>query len=40
MGEFGDAWGALAVLAINLTVLVTVGSVTLILQRRFAPERK
>lgn len=37
LGEFDRALGALAVLAINLTALVATGSLTLILQRRFAP---
>jgi uncharacterized membrane protein len=37
LGEFGLAAGALAVLAINLTVLVGSGSTTLMLQRAFAP---
>jgi uncharacterized membrane protein len=37
LGEFDQALGALAVLAINLVVLVAAGSLTLVLQRRFAP---
>ncbi len=36
-GEPDRAWGALEVLAINLSLLVLAGSLTLVLQRRFAP---
>jgi len=36
-GEPDRAWGALLVLAINLTLLVVAGTITLLLQRRFAP---
>lgn len=39
LGEPGAAWGALLVLAINLFDLVASGTVTLLLQRRFAPRR-
>lgn len=35
--ETDRAWGALEVLAINLSLLVLAGTLTLILQRRFAP---
>jgi uncharacterized hydrophobic protein (TIGR00271 family) len=37
LGEFGSAVGALEVLAINLTLLVVAGTITLLLQRRLAP---
>ena len=37
IGEIDRAWGALEVLGINLTVLVLVGSLTLLIQRRYAP---
>ena len=37
LGEVSQAWGALAVLGINLCLLVTGGSITLWLQRFFTP---
>jgi len=37
LGELDQALGALVVLAINLTLLVTTGTITLLLQRHFAP---
>ncbi len=39
IGEIDRAWGALEVLGINLGLLVLAGSLTLLLQRRFAPNR-
>jgi len=36
-GEPDRAWGALEVLGINLALLVVAGTITLLLQRRFAP---
>ena len=38
IGEIDQAWGALEVLGINLSLLVLAGSLTLLLQRRFAPK--
>lgn len=38
-GEPSAAWGALLVLAINLACLIIAGTITLLLQRRFAPRR-
>jgi len=37
LGDLDQALGALVVLAINLTLLVTTGTITLLLQRHFAP---
>jgi uncharacterized hydrophobic protein (TIGR00271 family) len=38
LGEVGQALGAALVLVINLTLLVTSGTITLLLQRRFVPK--
>jgi uncharacterized hydrophobic protein (TIGR00271 family) len=40
LGEFGQALGALEVLAINLVLLVVSGTITLMLQRRFVPHHR
>ena len=36
LGEAGDAWGALAVLGVNVVVLLVGGTLTLIVQRMLA----
>lgn len=40
LGELGGALGAMAVLAINLTLLVMTGTLTLMLQRWFVPHHR
>ncbi len=36
VGEMGKAWGALAVLGVNVTMLLAAGTATLVVQRRLA----
>ena len=39
VGEIGEAIGALLVLVVNVTLMILTATITLYLQRRFAPER-
>ncbi len=40
VGEIGEAIGALVVLGVNVTLMILTGTITLFLQRRFAPHRR
>lgn len=40
VGEIGEAIGALVVLGVNVTLMILTGTITLFLQRRFAPQRR
>ena len=40
VGEVGKAWGALAVLAVNVALLLVSGTATLLVQRRVAEQAR